>query len=102
LSKDEIDTLNRLTVIFLETAELRVKDRKDINLTFWRNNVDRMLEFNDKTVLKDSGSVTHKQMEEKVKSIYDAFDERRKLTEAKDADLEDLKLLESKIKKNKK
>ena len=43
LSKDEIDTLNRLTVIFLETAELRVKDRKDINLTFWRNNVDRML-----------------------------------------------------------
>lgn len=102
LSKDEIDTLNRLTVIFLETAELRVKDRKDINLTFWRNNVDRMLEFNDKTVLKDSGSVTHKQMEEKVKSIYDAFDERRKLTEAKEADLEDLKLLESKIKKNKK
>lgn len=102
LSKDEIDTLNRLTVIFLETAELRVKERKDITLTFWRNNVDRMLEFNDKEVLKDAGSISHKQMEEKVKSIYQAFDERRKQTEAKEADLEDLKILETKIKKYKK
>lgn len=102
LSKDEIDTLNRLTVIFLETAELRVKDRKDINLTFWRNNVDRMLEFNDKEVLRDAGSISHQQMEKEVKSIYEAFDERRKQTEAKEADLEDLKILESKIKKNKK
>ena len=29
LSKDEIDTLNRLVVIFLETAELRIKNRID-------------------------------------------------------------------------
>jgi hypothetical protein len=101
LSKDEIDTLNRLTVIFLETAELRVKDRKDINLTFWRNNVDRMLEFNEKKVLRNAGSISHQQMEDKVKTIYEAFNERRKQTEAKEADLEDLKILESKIKKKK-
>ena len=30
LNHDEIDTLNRLVVIFLETAELRVKNRTDI------------------------------------------------------------------------
>lgn len=99
LTKDEIDTLNRLTVIFLETAELRVKERKDITLAFWKNNVDRVLEFNDKDVLLHAGSISHKQMEEKVKSIYEEFDERRKQAEAKEADLEDLKLLESKIKK---
>ena len=101
LTKDEIDTLNRLTVIFLETAELRVKERKDITLAFWKNNVDRVLEFNDKDVLLHAGSISHKQMEEKVKSIYEEFDERRKQAEAKEADLEDLKLLESKIKKKK-
>lgn len=101
LTKDEIDTLNRLTVIFLETAELRVKDRKDIHLTFWRENIDRMLEFNDKSILRDAGAVSHKQMEEKVTSIYAAFDARRRQTEAKEADLEDLKMLENKIKKNK-
>lgn len=34
LTEDEIDTLNRLVVIFLEQAELRVKQRKDLTLEF--------------------------------------------------------------------
>ncbi|MCB0538550.1 MAG: virulence RhuM family protein [Bacteroidetes bacterium] len=54
LNKDEIDTLNRLTVIFLETAELRVKERKDITLKFWKENVNRILEFNDRSVLQNT------------------------------------------------
>lgn len=48
LSHDEIDTLNRLLVAFLEQAELRVKDRKQPTLGYWRSHVDRMLEFNDR------------------------------------------------------
>ena len=45
LEKDEIDTLNRLVTIFLETAELRVKDRKSLTLDYWRNNVNNLLNF---------------------------------------------------------
>ena len=37
LTQDEIDTLNRLVVIFLEQAELRVKQKKDLTLDFWRD-----------------------------------------------------------------
>src|SRR5699024_5150518 len=48
LSADEIDNLNRLVVIFLESAELRVKNRQDLTLDYWRNNVDALLTFNDK------------------------------------------------------
>lgn len=99
LNKDEIDTLNRLTVIFLETAELRVKERKDVTLNFWRENVDRILQFNDKEVLKSAGSISHQQMEEQVKLVYEQFDQNRKEFEAKQADLDDLKFLEEKIKK---
>lgn len=99
LSKDEIDTLNRLTIIFLETAELRVKERKDITLHFWRENVDRILQFNDREVLKNAGAVSKKQMEEQVKLVYEQFDAKRTAFEAKQADLEDLKALEEKIKK---
>lgn len=99
LSKDEIDTLNRLTIIFLETAELRVKERKDITLNFWRENVDRILQFNDREILKNAGAISHKQMEEQVKLIYEQFDKKRIAFEAKQADLEDLKALEEKIKK---
>ena len=34
LSADEVDTLNRLVVIFLEQAELRVKERKQLTLYY--------------------------------------------------------------------
>ena len=47
LDSDEIDTLNRLVVIFLETAELRAKNRIDITMKFWQENVDRILEFKE-------------------------------------------------------
>ncbi len=58
LTEDEIDTLNRLVVIFLEQAELRVKQRKDLTLEFWRKNVDDLLRFNDKPVLDGPGKVS--------------------------------------------
>jgi hypothetical protein len=102
LTNDELDTLNRLTVIFLETAELRVKERKDIHLNFWSDNVDRILQFNDKNILQNVGSISNAQMEEKVRGIYDQFDQKRKQLEAEKADLEDLRSLEEEIKKSKK
>jgi len=48
LTQDEIDTLNRLVVIFLESAELRAKNRMDITIDFWRENVDKILDFQEK------------------------------------------------------
>lgn len=101
LNQDELDTLNRLTVIFLETAELRVKERKDINLNFWKDNVNRILQFNDKNILQNAGSVAKADMEDKVKQIYNEFDTKRKLFDAKQADLADLKAVEDQIKKHK-
>ena len=59
-----------------------------------------MLEFNDKSVLKTTVSISHKQMEEKVKLVYEVYDNNRRKFEAKQADLEDLKQLEDKLKKN--
>ncbi len=104
LSKDEIDTLNRLVVIFLETAELRAKNRQDITMDFWRENVDKILEMNDKQILEHKGKISNKEMEKLVGKIYDDFDEKRKKYEAELADKEDLKEienLEKQIKKRK-
>lgn len=99
LSHDEIDSLNRLTVIFLETAELRVKERKDLTISYWKDNVNKLLEFNDKIVLKDAGTVSHTQMEAKVSEIYEEFDKKRKSIEAQARDLKELEELNEKIKK---
>ncbi len=99
LNEDEVDTLNRLVVIFLETAELRVKEKNDIRINFWKENVDKLLIFNDKLVLKGLGSITNKEMEEKVAIIYEKFDNKRKIFEAKQDDIIDIEEIEKKVKK---
>ncbi len=102
LTDNEIDSLNRFVVVFLEVAELRAKDRKDITMNFWRVNIDRIIELNDKKVLKSAGKISHAQMEKHVEAVYEKFDAKRKAFDAKsddEQDLEDLKKLEDKIKK---
>ena len=39
LTHDELDSLNRLVVIFLETAEFRAKNRKDLTMNFWQYHI---------------------------------------------------------------
>ncbi len=95
LSADEVDTLNRLVVIFLEQAELRVKGRKDLTLDYWRLNVDRLLEFNDKPVLQGSGKVSHEAMKTVVHERYEEFDTARRRAQVLAADAEDLGALET-------
>lgn len=94
LQKDEIEDLNRLVEIFLTSAELRVKRRQDLTLQYWRKNVDSLLDFQDKPLLKAKGKTTSAQMEEKVKAIYRDFNARRKILEARKADEEDLSLFD--------
>lgn len=94
LTADEIDTLNRLVVIFLEQAELRVKQQKDLTLDFWRNNVDKMLAFNDQPILEGAGSVSRENMEKVARERYEVFDQQRRIAEAKAADAADLKEIE--------
>lgn len=105
LSQDEIDTLNRLVVIFLEQAELRVKQRNDLTLDFWRSNVDRLLQFNDRPVLDGAGKVSHDDMKRIVHERFETFDQNRREAEALAADAEDLKeieQLEEELKRKKK
>ncbi|THU38515.1 hydroxyacid dehydrogenase [Niastella caeni] len=97
LSEDEIDTLNRLVVIFLETAEFRAKNRNSLTMGFWKENVDKILEFNERQVLHHAGSISNAQMEEKVQEIYETFDKKRKAYEVKQADLQDLEDLNKKV-----
>lgn len=101
LSADEVDTLNRLVVIFLEQAELRVKDRQPLTLDYWRQNVDRLLSFNDKPILQGSGKLSNESAKQIAHDRYDSFDAQRRRAEALAADVEDLKALEALAKKGK-
>ena len=103
LKNDEIDILNRLTVLFLDSAELRVKERRDLTLSYWRNNIDVLLDFQNKDVLKGNGSITNQQRELYVDEVYEDFNNRRKIYAAQQADKteeDELRQLESEIKKS--
>ena len=94
MTADEIDSLNRFVVVFLETAELRAKNRKDLTTSFWRQNIDAILQLNDKAVLDHKGEISNAVMASKVKEIYAKFDAKRKVEDAQLADEADLKALE--------
>ena len=104
LTSDELDSLNRFVIVFLETAELRAKNKEDITMDFWRENIDQIIEFNDKEVLKNNGTISYEQMKEMVEKVYKTFDNKRKKQEAIEADyidLEELKKIENLAKSKK-
>ena len=102
LTEDEIDTLNRLVVIFLEIAELRAKSKQETRMAFWKGNVDQIITSNGFPLLTHAGSISHEQMEERTGDLYLKFDQDRKSDEAIQADQQDeadLKALETKLKR---
>lgn len=102
LTDKEIDTLNRLVTLFLDTAELRVKDEVPLSLDYWKTEADKVIAFSNKPLLKGAGSISAKQMENKVSQTYLDFDNRRKKAEAEQEDKEEQEAIEKLLKRAKK
>lgn len=102
LTSDEIDVLNRLVTIFLESAELHVKMRKDLTLDFWRASVDKLLLDHGVPLLQSHGKITMEQAQIHARKVYEEFDARRKAFDATQADELDLLELEQETKNIKK
>lgn len=93
LTADELDSLNRLVVIFLEMAEFRAKSRQNLTMDYWRENVDKILVANEQPLLGNAGSVSNPMMEEFAHKVYADFDARRRKQDAIAADAEDMQQL---------
>lgn len=104
LTEDELDDLNRFVTIFLETAEYKAKKQEDITLKFWKENIDSLIVYHDKKLLIWNGTISNKEMKEKINKIYEKFDKKRKkddlILEDK-KDILELEALEKKLKLNK-
>ena len=86
LTEKEIDTLNRLVSLFLDTAELRIQNEEILTLDYWKSETDNLLTFSKKPILEGSGNISHDKMEQKVSKIYYDFDSNRKKMELKEED----------------
>ena len=59
LSKDELDSLERIVSAFLDLAEDRAKRGIPMTMEDWANRIDKFLLADDRDVLKDAGKISH-------------------------------------------
>ncbi len=79
LAEKEIDTLNRIVVMFLDQADFRAQRRQDIKMGDWTAFLDKFLRDTELPVLADAGTVTHDEALSWANTQYDAFTDRRRL-----------------------
>lgn len=94
LGSQEIEELNRIASMFLDYAEDRAKQRKNLRMNDWREYVNRFVEFNERPLLHGAGKVSREQMEQVVHERYAAFDSLRRAADAQAADAADMAELE--------
>lgn len=86
LKQDEIDVLNRITVMFLDQAEFRARRRQSIRMQDWEGFLDKFLDDIELPVLAHAGRLSHRDAVDFAGQEYDRFAEkRRRQTEKKSA-----------------
>ncbi len=65
--------LNNLTTLFLDYAKTMTEEEQIITMKDWINEIDNLLKFRKKEILKDSGRVSHKQAIEKANNEYEKY-----------------------------
>ncbi|MGN1301341.1 MAG: virulence RhuM family protein [Clostridia bacterium] len=73
LNEDEIKKLERLTISFLDYAEDMAEEHQIMTMNDWIKETDELLKFRKKSILSDSGKISHKKAMEKAKQEYEKF-----------------------------
>jgi len=76
LEPEEMETLNRITVAFLEFAEAMAKNRKPMHMADWIAKLDDFLKLGDHPLLIGAGKVHAKVATKTVDAEYDAWHAR--------------------------
>ncbi len=77
LSRNEIDTLNRITVMFLDQAEFRAQRHQSIYMKDWEFFLDKFLVDVDLPVLHHAGTLSHDAAVDFANQQYDQFADKR-------------------------
>ena len=94
LKKDEMEKLDRLTVMYLDYAELQAERRIPMAMVDWATKLDGLLSLNEMEILTHKGKISKELAEKKAKNEYHKYDEKRRLQEIIDSDIEFAKDIE--------
>jgi hypothetical protein len=73
LSEKELDGLNRIVSMYLDFAELQASNRKIMYMRDWIAKLDSFLQFNEREILNDAGSVSAEIAKAFAENEYEKF-----------------------------
>ncbi len=79
LDEKEIDTLNRITVMFLDQAEFRAMRRQNIRMHDWEVYLDKFLIDTELPVLDGTGTISHEDAFDWAEGQYENYAEKRRI-----------------------
>lgn len=77
LSKDEIEALNRIVVMYLDYAEDMAKQHVPMHMADWENKLNEFLKFYGRNVLDNAGTVSAEKAKQKAYAEYEKFNNAR-------------------------
>jgi hypothetical protein len=82
LSEDEICELNRVVTMYLDYAEDQARMRKPMHMSDWAGKLDAFLQFNERGILTNAGSISQHMAEERALAEFGKFEAARRTLEA--------------------
>ena len=73
LNEKELQILNLLVSRFLDYAELQALEEKTMTMQNWTDELDRQILNDNRPLLSDKGSISHKQAIEKAEKEFIAY-----------------------------
>ncbi|MBR6455633.1 MAG: virulence RhuM family protein, partial [Prevotella sp.] len=94
LSEQEVTSLNLLSTAFLDIAEERAQRRLMTKMEEWKTILEQYLNFTNRDVLKDAGSISREEAENKALREYEKFRKMQDRTFLSDFDkyIQEIKL----------
>lgn len=76
LTKDELDTLNRIVSLYLDFAELQAKNHTPMYMKDWIRKLDDFLKLSDKELLNHAGKISAELAKTKANNEYAKYQKR--------------------------
>ena len=73
LSTDELDSLGRIVNAYLELAEGRAKRKMPMTMEDWAIQLDKLLELDEREILKDAGKISAKIAKEHAECEFEKY-----------------------------
>lgn len=97
LSETELKVLNNLVSAYFDLAEINAMEHKEMYMSDYVEQLDKILSATGKEILEGAGSVSHKQALEKAEKEYQKYIQKN-LSQVEKAYLETIKTLEKEAK----